>query len=135
MRIESPTIRVCRKELRFLIQMVVKSAVEASQEEEREIMSRILIKEIPCDVIATGYCSATEGNMNFSSFVDKVITKTIHRRAMIAMLNNSLNRRSRSDNFMQLLCEEVVKYLEFITPVAAFVTRRVIITVKEERKQ
>lgn len=99
-------------------------------------MSRNLVEKTTCGDFATGYCAATESIKNsFFSFLKNVITVVIHCRFLDELLNQSFNRCSRSDSFMQVLVKNVVNDPNFITPVAAFVCKRVINALKEELKQ
>lgn len=87
-----PLIVISREELRSLIQIEVKSAVEATQREEMGSMFRNLVEETICDVSATGYSATTECiNNSFFSTVENGTTKMIHRGALDEMLNQSFN--------------------------------------------
>lgn len=50
-----------REELRFLIQVEVKLAIEAAYRGEMRNMFQNLVDETICDVFVMGYCAATEG--------------------------------------------------------------------------
>lgn len=76
MRTDSRTIKICRKQLKSVIQSEVRSAVDATQPED---MSGLLEKTLN-DICNTGYCAATDGMENSSLlFVENVTAEIIYR--------------------------------------------------------
>lgn len=67
-----------------------------------------------------------------SHFVKNMVTKMVQCEAMDETPIHSSNLWVRSNTFMQVLAEKAVNNLSFITPVAAFVTRRVINAEREK---
>lgn len=59
----------------------------------------------------------------------------IQRGALDETLNQSFNRWSRSDTFMQVFVEKVVINMDFITSLTAFVKQCVINAIEEELKR
>lgn len=87
-REESPVVKVNRKELRSPIQVKVKFEVETALRKEIRSTSRNLFDAAMCDVLTTGYYTATN-DIKVSSFlfVESVVTEMIYRGVLDEMLN------------------------------------------------
>lgn len=133
---DSHVIMMNREELSSLVQVKVRSAVDATEREKMKSKSLSLFEETTWDVFTTGYCAATKSVKNPSfSFVEDVISKVKHRRALNDTLNHSLNGLTRSDTFIKVLVEKFVNHPGSLTTVAAFVGQRVINTEKKKLKR
>lgn len=92
---ESPVIRISRKKLRSLIQMVVKHVGETAQREKIRGMSRYLVKETLCDVFMSGHSAATDEIKNSSfTILRNLISEMIHCGVMNDTPNQSFNQWS-----------------------------------------
>lgn len=132
-RTDTPVMKINREKRRPQSQKEVISAAEPAQREELGSMCKRLVERTLCIVLNTRYYAAISWIKNSSVlFVESVVTKTIHRRAVDETLNQSFNRRPRNDTFMQALIIKVVDDLGFISSFAAFGEQRVSNAVKEE---
>lgn len=136
MRTDSFVIIPSKEKLWLLTHVEENAAAEVSQRKEMRSTTQSLVDETICVVFVTVYCAATkETKGHFLSFVESVTTEMIYCEVLGETLNQSFNRWSRSDKFMQMFVEKIYDSPNFITPATVIVWQRVISAAEEELKQ
>lgn len=125
--LDSFVITISTEKLRSLIQIKVKSAVDAAQRDEKGSMSRNLVEETICNVLATRPCAANKGfQSSFFSVLENKITKIIFCEVLKRTLNESTNCWPWFNTFEQAIVERIANNPSFIMPVVAFGRKSVI---------